>query len=265
MISRGSFAGLIALTLVFSVAGFAFQKTKKGKSKDAGAQHAAHWTYEGSEGPNHWGQLSHDWEPCQSGQQQSPIDLTGPTGTDLANISFNYSATKADVIDNGHTIQVNFRPGNSIKVDGKRYDLLQFHFHAPSEHTINGKHSPAELHLVHKSADGQLAVVGVMLDKGARNDALAAVFKNMPAPRRKSAKLDRKINPADLLPAAGATYRYDGSLTTPPCSEGVKWYVVASPIAVSEAQLAEFERRHNHSNRPVQTIGTRKVVFDSTQ
>ena len=260
--NRGPLACLVALALVCSAHGVAFAKKKK--KKDSGAHPAVHWTYEGEEGPSHWSQLSPDYERCGVGKQQSPIDLTGASARDLADIAFDYHPSKADVVNNGHTIQVTVEPGSSIRVDGKRFDLVQFHFHAPSEHAIDGKLWPAELHLVHKSADGELAVVGLMIEKGDANKALGPVFKNMPAKSGAHRKLGGKLDLAELLPAVRTTFRYSGSLTTPPCSEGVRWHVVTEPIRVSEAQLAEFERLHEGSNRPLQPLHDRTLVVDST-
>jgi len=254
-------ACLVAMALVSSVDGLAGDKKQK---KAAAAPHAVHWTYEGEEGPANWSHLSPDYEPCGSGNQQSPIDLTGAGSKDLANIVFDYHPTKAEIVNNGHTIQVNLAPGSAIVVDGKRFDLLQFHFHAPSEHAIDGKLAPAELHLVHKSADGELAVVGLLIHEGAANAALDPVFKKMPAKANGRPVLAGTFDPAKLLPAVRTTYRYSGSLTTPPCSEGVRWNVVTAPIEVSEAQLGEFERLHNGSNRPLQPLHDRALVVDST-
>lgn len=142
---------------------------------------SAHWTYEGEEGPEHWGEISADYEACGAGQAQSPIDLAGFGEADLANITFNYQPSKVNILNNGHTIQVNYDEGSSIDLDGTTYKLAQFHFHAPSEHSVAGKLADAEVHLVHKSDDDKLAVVGVLIQKGAENPAFKDVWANLPA------------------------------------------------------------------------------------
>ena len=225
---------------------------------------AVHWTYEGEEGPEHWGEISADYEACASGKAQSPIDIAGAKAEDLANIAFDYKTSKLNILNNGHTVQVNYDPGSSIELDGTRYDLAQFHFHAPSEHSIAGKAADAELHLVHKSADGKLAVVGVLIEKGAENPAFATVWQNLPAEAGEPQTLAGEVDAAAMLPAEQMTYRYDGSLTTPPCSEGVEWNVMTTPIQMSEAQLAAFTALFEGNNRPVQPLGDRALVEDSS-
>lgn len=151
-------------------------------SLSVGTTHApaAHWTYEGEDGPDHWGELSADYETCASGHSQSPVDVANPDPADLANITFNYRPAPLEIVNNGHTVQVNYPVGSSITVDGTNYELLQFHFHAPSEHHVDGTSAAAELHLVHRDADGALAVIGVLLTEGAPSPALAPVFDNLP-------------------------------------------------------------------------------------
>ncbi len=225
---------------------------------------AIHWTYEGEEGPEHWGELSADYAACADGKAQSPIDIAQPGPEDLANIVFNYEPSKVNILNNGHTIQVNYDPGSFVEIDGMRYDLAQFHFHAPSEHSIGGQLAQAELHLVHKSAAGDLAVVGVLIEEGAENPAFATIWANLPAEPAEVKSVDAEVDAAELLPAEQATYRYDGSLTTPPCSEGVKWNVMTTPIQMSAAQLAAFTAIVDGNNRPVQALGERKLVEDTS-
>lgn len=181
----------------------------------AAASGPVHWTYEGAEGPEFWGELRPD-SLCSTGQEQTPIDAPATAPTNPADITFNYQPTALTIFNNGHTVQVNYDEGSSIDVGGKTYNLKQFYFHTPSEHTLKGQPTDLEMHLVHQSADGQLAVVGVMLKQGAENSTYAPVFNNMPG-----AVNDVTVNAADLLPAERTYYRYNGSLTTPPCSEGV--------------------------------------------
>jgi len=235
----------------------------EGGQKEAHA--GPHWTYEGEDGPARWGALDASFAACASGAEQSPIDLAGAAAEDLANIAFNYQSTDVRILNNGHTVQVNYDPGSFLEVDGERYDLAQFHFHAPSEHTIDGKPSAAELHLVHKNAAGKLAVVGVMIDEGAENAAVAPVWGNLPATESAEASLGIRFNAADVLPADRTTYRYPGSLTTPPCTEGVRWHVMTQPIEMSPGQIEAFHSLFAAgNNRPVQSVNAREVVLDSS-
>jgi carbonic anhydrase len=224
-----------------------------------------HWTYEGEEGPAHWADLSPTFAACSAGKEQSPVDLTKADEKDLTNIVFHYQPSKVNIINNGHTIQVNYDAGSYIEVDGVRYDLLQFHFHAPSEHSINGKLAEAEVHFVHKNADGKLAVVGVLIEKGVSdNGAVQSFWNNLPAASGPVQTLDAQVNSNDFLPAVQTTYRYDGSLTTPPCTEGVKWMVMTEPIVFSEAQLANYTKLFEGTNRPVQELNGRPEVEDTS-
>ena len=225
----------------------------------------AHWTYEGEEGPDHWGDLSTDYAACSTGKKQSPVDLTSADQKDLINIAFHYQPSKVNIINNGHTIQVNYDAGSYIEVDGMRYDLLQFHFHAPSEHSVNGKLAEAEVHLVHKNKDGGLAVVGVLIEKGeSDNNAIQSFWNSLPATAASAQTLDAQVDSNNFLPAVQTTYRYDGSLTTPPCTEGVKWMVMTQPITFSEAQLANYTKLFEGTNRPVQDLNGRPEVEDTT-
>lgn len=225
---------------------------------------SVHWTYEGEEGPTHWGSISPDFAVCSTGQSQSPIDISNPVPQDVANIVFYYQPSKVNIINNGHTIQVNYDAGSTIELDGVRYDLLQFHFHAPSEHAINGKLAEAEMHLVHKSADGTLAVVGILINAGADNPAFKSTWDNLPAAAGPVQQLSAEVNAADMLPAVQATYRYDGSLTTPPCTEDVKWNVMVEPVEMSETQLAAFTHIFEGNNRPLQALEGRTLIEDTT-
>lgn len=245
--------------LVFALAGFvASGDTSK-------PEHAApHWTYEGEEGPSHWGSLSPDYSTCSAGKSQSPIEISHPVPTDASNLQFHYQPSKIKIINNGHTIQVNYDAGSYFELDGVRYDLQQFHFHAPSEHTINGKHAAAEMHLVHKNAEGKLAVVAILIDAGAQNSAFKSMWEHLPAVAGPVQQLTATVNAANMLPAAQTTYRYDGSLTTPPCSEGVKWIVMMKPIEISQTQINSLAQILKHDNRPIQPLNNRKVIEDST-
>ena len=230
----------------------------------AAAHSAAKWTYVGEDGPTYWGSLSPDYKLCDSGIQQSPIDIVNPLKMGLTDIIFKYAATPGKIINNGHTIQVNFAAGsgNTIVVDGTLYELLQFHFHAPSEHTVAGASFAMELHLVHKSAGGGLAVVGVLLQQGAASASLAPVLTSIPVDISVEHDLSAPIDLMQLLPADRRVYRYPGSLTTPPCSEGVKWILFTTPMDVDTAQAAAYTALYTGTNRPPQPRGARFLLQD---
>ncbi len=219
-----------------------------------------HWTYEGQTGPEHWGDLSPEFAACKEGKRQSPVDITGVVTADLEDISFDYKASPLKIINNGHTIQVNYAKGSSITIGGKKYDLLQFHFHSPSEHTVNGKHYDMVAHLVHKSNDGQLAVVAVFMKKAGQNDFIRTLWSNLPSEEGHEKTVSSvKINVKDLLPANKSYYSYHGSLTTPPCSETVSWYILKTPVEVSGSQVSTFTSLFKKDIRPVQALNGRVI------
>jgi len=226
---------------------------------------APHWTYEGEEGPEHWGELDESFAVCGTGKGQSPIDVTTSEEQDLANISFHYQPSEVNILNNGHTVQVNYDAGSYMELDGVRYDVAQFHYHAPSEHALNGKLFAAELHIVHKNADGTLAVVGILFEEGAQNDAFQPFVDNLPAEKSDVKDAGVKINATELLPAVQTTYRYSGSLTTPPCSEGVHWNLMTTPVEISSEQLSALETLFEEgNNRPVQPLNDRPLIEDNT-
>lgn len=223
-----------------------------------------HWTYEGGEGPEHWGGLSPEYAACSSGQAQSPIDISSPASQDLTNLVFHYQPSKINILNNGHTVQVNYDPGSYIELDSVRYDLAQFHFHAPSEHSINGQLFDAEVHLVHKSADGKLAVVGILIKIGADNPAFTSTMQNLPSTKTPVQTLSAEVDAYGMLPVGQETFRYSGSLTTPPCTEGVAWNVMVEPIEMSEVQLNTFRQIFEGNNRPIQPLNGRTLLEDTT-
>ena len=222
-----------------------------------------HWAYEGEEGPSHWGELE-GYATCGDGTHQSPIDVNSPTEQDLTNISFHYQPSEVNILNNGHTVQVNYDAGSYIELDGTRYDVLQFHYHAPSEHTVNGESFPAEIHIVHKNAEDSLAVVGILLQEGTQNDAFSSFIDHLPSEKTDAKDAGVTINASDFLPAIQTTYRYAGSLTTPPCTEGVQWLLMTAPVELSAAQLSTLESIFEANNRPVQPLGERTTIEDST-
>ena len=219
-----------------------------------------HWEYEGHGGTEHWGDLDPAFTTCKTGKEQSPINITtAKKSADLKPIAFAYTPSAAEVVNNGHTIQVNLTNGGSIKLGQDEFKLLQFHFHTPSEEQIDGKSFPLVAHLVHKSADGQLAVVAVLFTLGKENAALKNVFNTIPAQGGTSKPLAGNFNASDLLPQDQAYYAFKGSLTTPPCSEGVRWQVLKQTQDISVEQFAAFKGPYPLNARPVQPLHGRKV------
>ncbi|MBI5643365.1 MAG: carbonic anhydrase family protein [Deltaproteobacteria bacterium] len=229
-----------------------------------GSSHgAAHWGYEGENGPEHWGSMKEEFKACSEGKHQSPIDISAAENADIADIGFNYKSSALNILNNGHTVQVNYDKGSSIKVDGVDFQLVQFHFHTPSEHTLNGKSFGNEIHFVHKNDKGELAVVGVLIEKGKENAAFKTVWANLPRKADEKKAVKATINANDMLPQGKSFFRYSGSLTTPPCSENVNWIVLKTPIQMSEKQIKAIESIMKHNNRPVQPVNDRKVTADT--
>lgn len=222
------------------------------------------WGYEVENGPDVWEQLSPEYGLCGVGIRQSPIDIVDATPAKLPTITFNYQSTSLNIHNTGNTIEVVHPEGSWIEIDGTKYYLLQFHFHAPSEHTVSGNLYDMEMHLVHKSEDGTLAVIGVLIESGSINTAFAAFWQYLPSVPGESEEIkDVTLNALDLLPSAKHTYRYTGSLTTPPCSEGVKWFVMTTPIEMSQSQIATFKAILYGNNRPVQPLNGRELLTDT--
>lgn len=220
-----------------------------------------HWSYDGHDGPDHWGELDKTFAACQQGHRQSPIDIRSSTPSDLPPIQFAYKPSPLHIVNNGHTIQVNYAPGSFITVGDKRYQLVQFHFHHPSEEHINGKGFEMVAHLVHAAPDGGLAVVAVLLDPGAANSVIGRIWPHLPAHEGPEVKLDHmQIDVTELLPADRKYYTFSGSLTTPPCSEDVTWFVLKSPEPISQAQANAFGQIYPRDARPVQPLYGRTVL-----
>ena len=196
---------------------------------------------------------------CATGQRQSPIDITDGIKVELDAVQFIYQPTGFRVIDNGHTVQVNVAPGNAIEVLGKRYELVQFHFHRPSEERIDGKPFDMVVHLLHKSADGQLAMVAVLLERGSAQPVVQSVWNNLPLEMGSEVAAKGSIDLVGLLPSDRRYYTYMGSLTTPPCSEGVLWMVMKTPVHISPEQLAIFARLYPMNARPIQALRGRRI------
>jgi len=233
---------------------------EKSSNHAAAGGHAAHWAYEGDGAPHAWGVLKEEYGTCGTGKKQSPIDISTVTISDISEIEFHYKSTPLELINNGHTIQANYHSGSYITVSGKRYDLFQFHFHSPSEHTIGGKSYDMVAHLVHKAADGQLGVIGVLFKAGDKNKVIDKLWANLPTESGQSNTVkNTRINALDLLPVDLTYFNYSGSLTTPPCSEGVNWMVMATPASISAKQVKQFTDLFPLSARPVQPLNGRVV------
>ncbi len=221
------------------------------------------WSYTGDNGPEHWASLSENFATCASGTVQSPFDITADKTDDLPALNLNYVPTGMTVINNGHTIQVDQAGGGQLVVGDATYNLLQFHFHTASEYSIDGKFYPLEVHLVHASDAGELAVVGVMFAEGEANAELANIWANMPATKGENTVEGQSVDVKNLLPDSGQYYRFMGSLTTPPCSEGVNWHVMSQPITASAEQIAAFKAIFPMNARPLQAENDRMVVLGS--
>lgn len=223
-------------------------------------QHAhIHWGYEGAGGPENWSNLDPNNKLCATGQRQSPIDIKDGIKVDLEPIKFNYRPSTFRVIDNGHTIQVEVGD-SSITLTGKTYELVQFHFHRPSEEKVNGQRFDMVAHLVHKADDGQLAVVAVLLERGNENPFIQTLWNNLPLEKNSSVSPPSlTIDPASLLPTSRNYYTYMGSLTTPPCTEGVLWLVMKQPAQVSTDQINIFSRLYRNNARPIQPASGRLI------
>jgi carbonic anhydrase len=229
-------------------------------ARDHHADPAHSWTYFGEHGPGHWADLSPEFAACGTGQAQSPIDIAYPHAAQLPPIQFAYSASPLKIIDNGHTIQVNYTPGSTISIEGKTYELVQFHFHHPSEEEISGRHYAMVAHLVHKNNEGKLAVVAVLIQQGDPNPLISTLWDNLPPRKNNEIESDSvQVHVADLLPSNHNYYRFEGSLTTPPCTEGVSWYVLETPVTFSKAQIEKFASIYPRNARPIQPLHNRVV------
>ena len=230
------------------------------RSTSAGHGGAAHWSYSGDAGPQTWGGLKPEFSMCTNGQRQSPIDIREGIAVDLEPVKFDYQASSFTVVDNGHTVQVNVAPGSSIEVSGRRFELKQFHFHRPSEERIDGRQFEMSAHFVHADAEGRLAVVGVLLAKGPVHPLVQTVWANLPLEKHSEQRARVLLDPAALLPTDRRYFTYMGSLTTPPCSEGVQWVVMRSPVAASPEQIDIFSRLYPMNARPPQSVAGRRIM-----
>ncbi|MCP3903189.1 MAG: carbonic anhydrase family protein [Planctomycetes bacterium] len=221
---------------------------------------AAEWGYEGEIGPEHWGDLSPEYVLASTGRQQSPIDLRGAIARDLAPIEFDYRPESINLVYNGHTIEEIGDQTSAIVVDGTRYTLQQFHFHTPSEHTVRGRHADMEVHLVHKSAGGDVAVVSLMINAGSHDPEFDRILDYLPSAANRARTSTATMDSERFLPSDRGYYRYEGSLTTPPCTEDVLWFVFRSPVELSASQIGKIHAVIGDNNRPVQPLNGRQVL-----
>ncbi|MGX5800699.1 carbonic anhydrase [Bradyrhizobium sp. Arg314] len=230
-------------------------------AKSGFAAEGAHWTYEGETGPTHWGDLGGDNAACSVGSQQSPLDITGAIKADLPAIVTNWKKG-GEIVNNGHTIQINMPAGSKLSRGDRTYELVQFHFHAPSEHRVAGKSFPMEVHFVHKAESGTLGVLAVFFQPGAANATFAALAAAFPAKEGDKTPA-RDVDPSGILPKTLSYWAYEGSLTTPPCSENVDWMVAMEPIEVAAADIARFTALYAMNARPVLTANRRYILSSS--
>jgi carbonic anhydrase len=221
-----------------------------------------HWSYRGAAGPAAWGSLAADFGACADGSAQSPIAIDDPEDVALPDVHFDYRTTVAEIRDTGHTEQVSVPPGSWMALDGVAYRLEQLHFHAPSEHIVDGRSYPVEFHFVHRAPDGVIAVAAVMAGEGRENPAWEPIVRRLPAKR--TVPVDG-LDLSALLPGEVTSARYDGSLTTPPCSEGVHWVLLDRAVELSHRQIGDLTAHYAGNNRPVQDRNGRLVAHDSTR
>lgn len=221
--------------------------------------HGTKWSYEGEFGPANWARMNPDWAACSSGTRQSPIDIRDGIKLDLEPIVFDYHPSSFTVVDNGHTVEVALGTGNFITIMNRRYELQQFHFHRPSEERINGKSFDMSVHLVHKDGEGRQAVVALLLERGSAQSVIQTVWNNLPLEKNDVIRPTIMLDANDLLPLQREYFIYMGSMSTPPCSEGVLWMVMKQPVQAAPAQMALFSRLYPYNVRPTQPSSGRII------
>ncbi len=250
----------MTFTKLLAVTACAIAALSVGSADVLAAKDKKHWGYHGKHAAQYWGDISEDYALCKTGKEQSPINIDRYAGTDLEGMRLEYQPTPLSVVNNGHTIQANFTEGSKMMVGDASYDLLQLHFHTPSEHYIDGAPYPMEAHFVHKDANGGLAVLGVLIKVGDYNRTVDMIWTNAPSKKGETVTDENMImDVTDLLPNTRNYFRYDGSLTTPPCSEGVKWHVLTAPVEISADQLTAFQEMFPVNARPIQPLNDRVI------
>ncbi|MDX1581680.1 MAG: carbonic anhydrase family protein, partial [Alphaproteobacteria bacterium] len=225
------------------------------------ANAASEWSYEGETVPQAWGDISEAYEVCKSGMMQSPIDLAEANAVGEVELSVHYVPSPLMILNNGHTVQANFAAGSTMKSGETVFPLVQVHFHTPSEHIVGDKVYPLVAHFVHATADGKLGVLGILFEEGEANAELQKLVEAAPAEKADVSEVEGvSLDPNGLLPQDLSVYRYMGSLTTPPCSEGVNWHVVKAPVSASAEQIAALEEIMGMNARPVLPLNNRLLV-----
>lgn len=223
-------------------------------------KHYAHWSYDGDEGQHNWASLDERFEMCEKGLNQSPINISTPIDATLSPLIFEGNAKAKTFVNNGHTVQANFENGNYLTIENKKYELKQIHFHIPSENHIDGKVFPMEAHLVHADKNNNLAVIGIMFEVSEDNTTLNKLLRNLPENKDQKNEVKSEIFGYEILPESKEYYRFNGSLTTPPCTEGVKWIVLKTPVTISKSQLKDFEAVMPRNARDIQNINARTIL-----
>lgn len=221
------------------------------------------WEYEGEDGPAHWGELSPDFSLCTDGMNQSPVNLVDALDVDLPELIFQYHGTPLRELNNGHTIRIDVSPGSFLEIPEKdlSFEFKQAHFHSPSEHTLGGEHYDMEIHLVHADEDGHLAVVGILIEEGEEMPLLNRIWAFMPEKPGESTESPLTVFESGLMPPTRDYFNYNGSLTTPPCSEGVRWIVLRDTLTASAEQIERFKQRVGAmTNRPPQDLNARSIL-----
>ncbi|BCD61541.1 carbonic anhydrase [Nitratiruptor sp. YY08-26] len=245
---------------VFVIAGILTGLLFAGVSGEGHHAEHKHWGYSGSEGPKHWGEIDPKFRMCKFGVNQSPVDMTRFIEAKLPKLQIIYAGISQNVVNNGHTIKVTTQGKNEVVVDGIPFVLLQYHFHTPSENMINGKHFPMEAHFVHKSKEGEYLVIALMFKEGEKNRALEKVLTYLDPKVGHKQPLKEMFNPGDFFPKKLDYYRYDGSFTTPPCTEGVRWIVLKNSVEASKEQIAKMHKIMGSNNRPTQPLHARVIL-----
>ena len=225
-------------------------------------EHQKHWGYTGDVAPSHWSELNEEFKMCSEGKQQTPINIVATEDINLTALDLNYTTGSKSIIDNGHTVQINISEGSTFSIEKDLYELKQFHFHTPSENNINSKSFPLEAHFVHATKDGKLAVIGVMFEEGEENPVLKKIWNKFPKLERGTeSKCGLSSDEIKMLmPEDKDYYQFMGSLTTPPCSEEVKWHVYKTPLTISKEQVKAFFDLYGHANnRPIQETNKRNI------
>ena len=225
----------------------------------ASAADGPHWEYEGDHGAAKWGDMDSKFKACSVGAEQSPIDLTDAIRASGDHIGLSWKAEAFEVVNNGHTIQLNAKAGGTLTIGARKYELKQFHFHTPSEHAFGGKRTAMEVHFVHATPEGRLAVIGVLMVGGGKSSAFSTIMANAPK-KEGAATLKDKMSPEAFLPKSREYFRYEGSLTTPPCSEVVDWNVFSKTISVADADIAAFQALFPMNARPLQPLNRRFLL-----